>query len=68
MSPEVQSRLFEPFFTTKDHGSGLGLSTSYGIVQSYGGQIAVESQEGVGTTFSILLSPAPGEATDEPIV
>jgi signal transduction histidine kinase len=68
MSPQVQSRLFEPFFTTKDHGSGLGLSTSYGIVQSYGGQIAVDSQEGVGTTFSILLSAAPGEPADESIV
>ena len=53
MSPEVQSRLFEPFFTTKDHGSGLGLSTSYGIVLSHGGRIAVESREEHGTTFCI---------------
>jgi PAS domain S-box-containing protein len=55
MSREVESRLFEPFFTTKDHGSGLGLSTSYGIIQSHGGQIIVHSREGLGTSFSILL-------------
>jgi two-component system NtrC family sensor kinase len=63
MSREVESRLFEPFFTTKDHGSGLGLSTIYGIVQSHGGQIIVHSREGLGTSFSILL-PA---ALDRPV-
>jgi two-component system NtrC family sensor kinase len=55
MSPEVQSRLFEPFFTSKEHGSGLGLSISYGIIEAHNGQIRVQSQEGVGTTFTILL-------------
>jgi two-component system NtrC family sensor kinase len=55
MSPETQSRLFEPFFTTREHGAGLGLPISYGIIQAHHGEIAVTSQEGVGTTFSILL-------------
>jgi signal transduction histidine kinase len=55
MSSEIQSRLFEPFFTTKPQGTGLGLSISYGIVQSHDGQIKVNSEEGIGTTFSILL-------------
>lgn len=62
MSPETQSRLFEPFFTSKEHGSGLGLSVSYGIVESHNGQIRVESQEGEGTTFTILLAAASDQA------
>ncbi len=55
MSPEVQSHLFEPFFTTKEGGSGLGLSISYGIIQSLGGQIRVTSAEGQGSTFTVVL-------------
>jgi len=55
MSPEVLAHIFEPFYTTKKHGSGLGLSTSYGIVQSHNGQITAVSQVGLGTTFTILL-------------
>src|SRR5438132_5153229 len=55
MSNEVKAHLFEPFFTTKDHGSGLGLATSYGIVHQSGGHIRIESEEGKGTTVRIYL-------------
>jgi CheY-like chemotaxis protein len=57
MSAEVRARLFEPFFTTKGvgQGIGLGLASAYGIVQSCGGHIAVESEPGRGTTVRVWL-------------
>jgi len=57
---EVMPRLFEPFFTTKkEKGTGLGLSISYKIVQSHSGKIDVESEEGIGTKFTITLPVVP---------
>jgi PAS domain S-box-containing protein len=56
IEPEVQRRMFEAFFTTKaGKGSGLGLSTVYGIVSQAGGTLEVDSMVGFGTTIDVML-------------
>jgi signal transduction histidine kinase len=59
MAGSVQQRLFEPFFTTKgERGNGMGLSVAFGIVKRHGGDIAVESEVGRGSRFTIRLPVA----------
>lgn len=57
MSEQVKRRIFEPFFTTKavGIGTGLGMSITFGIIEKHGGNIYVNSEEGKGTEFSILI-------------
>ena len=54
---KLRNKIFQPFFTTKPtgQGTGLGLSLSYDIIKAHGGEIKVESKEGEGSTFVILL-------------
>jgi PAS domain S-box-containing protein len=67
--PESIDKIFEPFFSTKEvgQGTGLGLSICYGIIESHGGRIEVESKMNEGTTFRVLLpvlSPRLGTALE----
>jgi CheY-like chemotaxis protein len=69
MDPDTLGRVFEPFFTTKGEGrgTGLGLSTVYGIARQHGGRVEVESRPGTGSTFRVWLPVAAGApAAPEP--
>jgi len=67
--PENLNKLFDPFFTTKDvgHGTGLGLSVSYGIVERHGGTMWVQSKVGKGSTFKVWLPTEEQSVKDENI-
>ncbi len=62
IKPEHLERIWDPFFTTKKHGTGLGLATVLSIVRKLGGEIGLQSSEGVGTVFSVFLPLA-----DQPV-
>ncbi|WP_161524827.1 sensor histidine kinase [Alteribacter lacisalsi] len=64
MDEETLSRLGTPFYTTKETGTGLGLTTSYRIIEELGGQVLVTSERGIGTTFTVHIPAVPENGMD----
>jgi signal transduction histidine kinase len=66
LAPDLRERVFEPYVTTKpaDRGTGLGLSVVRQIVESHGGSVSLQSQEGCGATFTVRLPVAEPERTE----
>jgi two-component system, cell cycle sensor histidine kinase and response regulator CckA len=62
---EILGRVFEPFFTTKQRGTGLGLSAVQAIIQQTGGTLSVESKQGEGTAFTLLIPRVSGDELSE---
>jgi nitrogen-specific signal transduction histidine kinase/CheY-like chemotaxis protein len=69
MTPDIMARLSEPLFTTKakDHGTGLGLTISYGMVRQNGGHIVVSSEPGIGTIFRLYFPLVEHAAASQPL-
>ncbi len=66
MSEEVRQKIFTPYFTTKETGTGLGMAITAQIIEEHGGEISIDSEEGVGTTVTVKLKAAMnGEAIAE---
>jgi two-component system sensor histidine kinase HydH len=61
IAPEHLARVFDPFFTTRDNGTGLGLSISHQIVRENGGRITIDSEQGRGTTVTVMLPAFGGD-------